>query len=752
MDDSSPTLSDGVRAEISRRRAVQLLGVGAVAVAAGGSMTGTAVAAEVPPNAPSGLVAAVLEHLDGWTNALGLRTLLEYAGFTVIPLDPTKAANAQARPVDLIAFGSFANNGPHYNGYVRNHGASLQNFVRGGGVLLDLAQSDHLGANVPYLPVWTTGNWYTVGMYAVRTDADFDSIYPVAADHPLVKAMPLTSGQVLTGRNSTPGLSSWRTSWESLGAWREMRVLLACAPGTSSPAALLEGKDRILNADKTSYKDGKGRYLVSSLTIDKCYNEAGQAIQTPAAIDDSRTFFNALSGYVKNVKAGTAPGVTPTASLQAGPLVGHVGETKARIWARPGVDRAAHPTWRCVVSRTGWSTAVNATISADNDDTLLVDVDGLQANTAYTFTLTPTTSGAAYIPLTGSFRTAPAAGTPAKVTLGVGSCAHNVPNPLWTRVMTEGCEGFVMLGDTPYADFTMTGVSDPLEQARRNHREFLAVPELANMVRSMPVWGTWDDHDFGHNSDDGTFTGKSAFRKAFVDYRANATFGHVTGGTRPLAERTAGEGIYTSFRRGPIEVFLIDPRWFSNWTTGVCMGDIQLNWLRNALSSSTATFKVLASGMTWYDKPGGEKDDWSTCQTEKLELLKFIKEERISGCVLISGDIHISRAVKNFDATTANPLPAGYDMWEYVVSPVHHWTLGSLVDVSTAASTGLPPGTRWTPNPADPVKWSKDEPYTFLKLEADTTVTPARLTAKWINRDGAVLHTQTRTVTELTRP
>ncbi|MGW2547702.1 hypothetical protein ACWC5I_44245, partial [Kitasatospora sp. NPDC001574] len=67
-------------------------------------------------------------------------------------------------------------------------------------------------------------------------------------------------------------------------------------------------------------------------------------------------------------------------------------------------------------------------------------------------------------------------------------------------------------------------------------------------------------------------------------------------------------------------------------------------------------------------------------------------------------------------------------------------------------STGLPPATRWTAHPADPVKWSKDAPYTFLKLTADTTVTPATLTAKWINRDGLVLNTQTCTITDLTRP
>ncbi|MFB8242561.1 alkaline phosphatase D family protein [Kitasatospora purpeofusca] len=744
MDDSSPTLSDTVRAEISRRRAVQLLGVGAAAVAAGGAMTGTAVAAEVPPNSPSGLRAAVLEYADRWTNSVGLRKLLEHAGFTVIDLDLAKAPTAQAQAVELIAFGSFTNDSTNgtdpYGTYVKAHADALRTFVKNGGVVLDLAKSDQPGTGVPYLPLWKW-TWDSTAMFAVRTDADFNTIYPVATTHPLVSALtPDASGRVFTGR--APGI---HVSWESIGTWREMRVLLACAAGTSGfPAALLEGVD------------GSGRYLVSSLTVDKCYNTAGVAIQSAAAIDDSRRFFNALTGYVRSVKARTAPNVIVTPPLQAGPLVGHVDVSTARLWARPGLDPATYPTWMCEVKANGIVVkTVTANISTDNDDTLLMEVSGLQANTKYDFSITPLASGAPAVPMVGSFRTAPAPGTPAKVTLGVGSCAHNVPNHLWTRIMTEGCEGFVMLGDTPYTDFVFPEDRTmlPLPRARRHHREFLAVPEIANMVRSMPVWGTWDDHDFGGNDTDSRFQGKFDTRKAFVDYRANANFGHVTGNpTQLLTGRGAGEGVYTSFRRGPIEVFLIDPRWFSNTDTGVCMDTVQSKWLKDALKASTATFKVLASGMTWFDKIIGERDDWNTYKAEKLDLLDFIKAQRISGCVLLSGDIHVSRAVKNFDATPADPAPAGYDLWEYVVSPMHDKTLGPTFDVTTSASTGLPQGTRWTPNPADPVKWSKDEPYTFLKLEADTTVTPARLTAKWINRAGTVLHTQTRTITELTRP
>ncbi|CAN3977641.1 alkaline phosphatase D family protein [Kitasatospora purpeofusca] len=722
MDDSSPALSDGVRAEISRRRAVQLLGVGAAAVAAGGAMTGTA-AAEVPPNSPSGLRAAVMEYADRWTNAVGLRQLLEHAGFTVIDLDLTKAPTAQAQAVDLIAFGSFTSDSTDgtdpYGIYVKAHTESLRAFVRARGVVLDLAKSDKPGVGVPYLPVkeW---EWDTTAMYAMRTDADFNTVYPVAGNHPLVSALlPAdASGQVLTGRSG-----SFSTSYETLGAWREMRVLLACAEGTTGfPAALLEGKDR----------DGEGRYLVSSLTIDKCYNTAGQAVLTPAAVDDSRRFFNALTGYVKTVKNRTAPAWAPTLSSQAGPLVGHVDETSARLWARPGLDPVRFPKWKCeVLIGSALVKTVTGDISTANDNTLLLDVPGLQTNTKYDYRITPVAAGAPFVPMKGSFTTSPVASAPAKVTLGVGSCAHTAPNYLWARVMSEGCEGFVMLGDTPYADnATNFSVPKGLETVRSHHREFLAVPEIANMVRQVPIWGTWDDHDFAGNDTDGQSPQKYDFRKAFVDYRANATFGHATGNpTQLLTGRGTGEGVYTSFRRGPIEVFLIDPRWFSNKNGSVCMGPDQKKWLFDRLSASTATFKVLASGMTWYDKPGGEKDDWANYAAEKDEIFNYINQNKIRGCVLLSGDIHVSRALNNGNTRV------GYDLWEYVVSPIHRITLGSTFDVAT-------PG----------VVHSKAEKYTFLKLVADTTVTPARLTATWINRDGQKVFEVDRRATDFGYP
>ncbi|MGW2544528.1 alkaline phosphatase D family protein [Kitasatospora sp. NPDC001574] len=736
MDDSSHTPS-----EISRRRVVQLLGAGAVMATAGTAMTGTTAAAHAGPW--SGLVAAVLDETDAETNARGLRTLLENAGFAVITLNPNQGVRYQAAPsqqppavaaaaatangvqeVALVAFGSFTGPLSSYSTFVTSQRVSLQDFVKAGGVVLDLAQPDRLGLGVSYLPVFDY-QYDAVPMHAVRTDYDSNTIYPVDTNHPLVKPLAVstvaaTSGQVLTGRRTrrTDGgyeKKIW-TSWESLGAWAEMRVLLSCTPGTAGfPAALLEGRHE------------RGRYLVSSLTIDKCYAADGTTpVESPAAVEDSHTFFNALTGYVQKVRASGAPGVSTTPSPKAGPLVGDVDETTARIWARPGLSRAAYPTWRCQVSGGSVNQPADQTVTAANDETILFDVTGLAPNTDYTFVITCTTPDAPCAPLEGKFRTAPVATAATKVTLGAGSCAHSISNPVWARIIENGCEGFVMLGDTPYADRglnfkTTTPPTDTevLTKARRTHREFLAAPGIDKLVSSMPVWGTWDDHDFGANGSDGTFVKKDLFRQVFVDYRANASFGHTTNGAQPVTTRGAGEGVYTSFRRGPIEVFLIDPRWFSNPASNprVCMGDVQKAWLFRKLKESTAKFKLLASGMTWYDKAGPESDDWFTYQAERAELFKHIRDNNIKGCVLLSGDIHVSRTLKNHGDPNV-----GYDLWEFVVSPLHDKTAADVHHVGTPP-VGL----------VDKVA----EPRTFLKLEADTSnATQAKLTATWINAAG----------------
>ena len=181
----------------------------------------------------------------------------------------------------------------------------------------------------------------------------------------------------------------------------------------------------------------------------------------------------------------------------------------------------------------------------------------------------------------------------------MGSCASSEPAPIWSAIGLWDIDGLVLLGDTPYID------SRDLSVARRKHREFLLIPELAVLLRDTPTWGTWDDHDFGGNDTDGRMTGKENTRRAFVEYRAHTASGD------------GEEGVYTSFRRGPLEVFLLDPRYFARTSEDAAgrptlLGDDQWEWLERGLRASTAAFKAIACGMIWDDKKNSESDDWGS--------------------------------------------------------------------------------------------------------------------------------------------
>ena len=120
--------------------------------------------------------------------------------------------------------------------------------------------------------------------------------------------------------------------------------------------------------------------------------------------------------------------------------------------------------------------------------------------------------------------------------------------------------------------------------------------------------------------------------------------------------------------------------------------------------------------MIWDDKKNTESDDWGTYMHERQALQSWLGENRVEGVVLIGGDIHVSRLLK-YDTVEQ----VGYPIYQFITSPMHGSVIPSL-NVSHPA-----------------LIQSAEEPHVFLKLNVDTTVTPATLQAVWMNRDGKVI-------------
>ncbi len=405
--------------------------------------------------------------------------------------------------------------------------------------------------------------------------------------------------------------------------------------------------------------------------------------------------------------------VVTTRSAQSaithGPFVGHLTSTSARVWARcstPGV-------YRLTARRSAERDELVATVEAtpENDMCVVWRVAGLQAGGRYGYEVTY--QGRQILGDEDTFFVTPSPeDAPALTRLAIGSCAREDPGSaaVWGRMSAMDPHAVVLLGDTPYIDST------DLDTQRTRYSEFAAVPNFASLLRNRPLYATWDDHDFGANDTDGRLDGKVNARRAFMEYHANPSYGE------------GNEGVYTKFRHGGVEVFLLDTRYFAGTEPSpiaagqpTLLGRRQWDWLRQELRASTAPFKLLASGMIWNGavRPG-KRDHWGSYPHEREALVRFIGQERISGVVLVGGDIHRTRVLRHETTETA-----GYPLTELITSPIH----AGVIDAAN------------TPHPE--LIHDSGEPHSFLLITVDTTLTPPTLAAHFQNAAGRELYSLT---------
>ena len=414
-----------------------------------------------------------------------------------------------------------------------------------------------------------------------------------------------------------------------------------------------------------------------------------------------RKFIGGMMALGSATIAGRLLAQTEKSGAVLGPVLGHADETSAMVWLR-AAEAGEHVLE--VTPDTGGKAMVLKLTASERDDLCLHwQVKGLQPATKYRYRILR--QGKAIAADAGQvFTTAPKMDAPAKVRIAISSCAKedDGSRSVWRRMAAENVDAVVLIGDTPYIDST------ELEKQTQRHREFAAVPEYQALLRSRPCWWTWDDHDFAGNDASGLAVGKENSRLVFTRYRPQAKFGDGTG------------GVYTSFRRGPVEVFLLDTRWFSMTAPSFAsphkptmLGAQQWEWLQQGLLASTAPFKLLACGVIWDDKENSESDDWGTYKHELTAIQKFIGAKRIPGVILVGGDIHASRVLRYKTAPTV-----GYELVQFIASPIHASTIPSLNVY----------------NP-DLIR-SAVEPNVFLCVDADSTATPATLRATLINKNG----------------
>jgi len=184
-----------------------------------------------------------------------------------------------------------------------------------------------------------------------------------------------------------------------------------------------------------------------------------------------------------------------------------------------------------------------------------------------------------------------------------------------------------------------------------------ATKELQPMLGSMHNYATWDDHDYGPNNSDRSFWAKNFTREAFKLFWANPSYG-VPG---------AEESIATYFEWADCAFFMTDDRTYRSpenrkSTDKIMLGDDQVEWLIDALTSSRAPFKFIVIGSTVLN-PVAAGENYENYPNEKAKLMKLIADERIEGVVFLTGDIHRGELSKL-------ERRGSYPLYEFTVSPL----------------------------------------------------------------------------------
>jgi alkaline phosphatase D len=335
-----------------------------------------------------------------------------------------------------------------------------------------------------------------------------------------------------------------------------------------------------------------------------------------------------------------------------GPMVGHVTTDEALIWLHVPGQPEVIVEYRAAGEPPTRVQAVRPKANPQEHGAIKAKLTGLKPGTAYHYAVLVDCKGDPA--WNGSFMTAPAPNKPSRFTVAVSSCMDYTDNPIqpsWYLLLAEKPQVNLLLGDNVYANTT------DRETLWRMHLAQRRVVEFAAVLRNAATYAMWDDHDYGPNNSDGTQPGKANSLAAFQELFAN-----------PAAGSPDVPGAFYRFRWGDVDFFMLDGRYHRspdkapNDDRKRMLGDGQFAWLADGLKSSTAKFKILASGSTL---AASRDDGWRIYDFERKKLFRTIMEGKIPGVLYLSGDIHRCQIDVHPSAETG-----GYPLYEVISSGI----------------------------------------------------------------------------------
>jgi alkaline phosphatase D len=232
-------------------------------------------------------------------------------------------------------------------------------------------------------------------------------------------------------------------------------------------------------------------------------------------------------------------------------------------------------------------------------------------------------------------------------------------------------------------------VAETLDEYRGNYKYNLMDENLLRFYAEVPQIQQWDDHETHNNWYPGEVLDDDEYTEKRVDvlkYRARQAYHEYV----PINPRYDEDGrIYRVLHQGPLlDVFVLDMRWYRDpnspnkqtFNDGGILGYRQQRWLEQQLLASKATWKIIsndmplgevvADGQTDYEAvSNGDNGQPMGRELQIAQILRFIKQHKITNVVWITTDVHYT-AAHYFDPDKA-AFTDFEPFWQFTTGPLN---------------------------------------------------------------------------------
>ncbi|GHN01383.1 hypothetical protein WSM22_28720 [Cytophagales bacterium WSM2-2] len=261
-----------------------------------------------------------------------------------------------------------------------------------------------------------------------------------------------------------------------------------------------------------------------------------------------------------------------------------------------------------------------------------------------------------------------------RTTIAFGSCSDQErPQELWPDIVSQKPELWIWGGDNIYAKAFDTVM------LKQQYAKQKSDPGYQQLLKTCPVTGTWDDHDYGMNDGGKFWPHRDEFKTVALQFlgipKSDAVWSHP--------------GIYNSLTFGEglnkIKIINLDTRYFRDTInkvyykpegsekkeykfepneSGDVLGEIQWKWFESELKNSDAAFFIVNSSIQALSAEH-RFEKWANLPKARQRLLNLLAASK-KKILIVSGDRHIA------EFTKMNLPGLDYPLYDFTSSGLTH--------------------------------------------------------------------------------